>query len=110
MSGSQWITIILLGGIMGLLGQGVRAAMGMQKLKEESEAAGHSAEGGFRSNMFLSSLLTGFVAGALASFTVEFKDTSKIEVAQLMGMFAAGYAGTDFIENTAKRFLPRTGG
>lgn len=108
MTGEQWIITILLGGIAGLVGQGIRGALGMQKMRELSEASGQSAEAGFNPKMFLSSLLIGFTAGAMASFTLEFDSSGTIDMKTILVLVAAGYAGTDFIEGTAKRILPRS--
>ena len=106
MTGEQWIITILLGGIAGFVGQGIRGALGLQKLRERTLASGQSAEAGFSSRMFLSSLLIGFTSGALASFTLDVSQDGVVDIKVVLAMVAAGYAGTDFIEGTAKRILP----
>jgi hypothetical protein len=76
---------LIAGGMLGMIGQGVRAVAGLKKMLD----AGTMAD--FRPSILLVSLLIGFIAGALA-----FLASGSTETA--VAFVAAGYAGTDFIE------------
>jgi len=104
MSVVQWLMIILLGGVMGTIGQGIRTVVGIKKLNENMAQAGKSLREGFEGATLVVSLLIGFIAGALAAIMLVGDDT--VERDLLMGLLAAGYAGTDFIEGFARRYLP----
>lgn len=98
---------IVLGGLLGLVGQGIRALIGLKKLQEEAAATGQSAEQLFVGSKLLISLFTGFVAGAVASLLVDkFSDQmSKPEDQKrlIALLIAGGYAGTDFLEGALSR-------
>jgi len=100
----EWLMIILLGGVMGAIGQGIRVVIGIKKLHEDMAKDGKTLGDGFRGTTLVVSLLIGFIAGALAAITLVEGD--KVERELLMGLLAAGYAGTDFIEGFMRKYLP----
>lgn len=100
----EWLMIILLGGVMGMIGQGIRTVVGLKKLQDSISQTGQSFRDSFETNRLTVSLLIGFIAGALAAITLVRGDTVQVEL--LMGLLAAGYAGTDFIEGFARKYLP----
>jgi predicted chitinase len=96
------LTTLLLCGLMGLLGQGARAAIGLKNMTA-SAAAAPNQQSEFNAAYLLVSLMIGFLAGVLAGLAVGLAHLIKINLADiklLLGIAVAGYAGADFIENT----------
>ena len=110
---------LLLCGLLGLVGQGIRVIVGLKKLYEEAETAAAAKVAttettltpaatnevfnqNFDVRQIWLSLFIGFIAGCLASVVVE--DLSSTEAR--LGVIASGYAGTDFIEGVLKKLLP----
>src|SRR5215813_9570125 len=54
---------ILLAGLMGMLGQGVRAIIGLKTMVDDANAQGVSSADLFRAARLLVSLMIGFIAG-----------------------------------------------
>ncbi len=99
----KWITYIALGGLLGVLGQGIRVIIGLKKLKDKATEESVSFAQLFETSTLVVSLFIGFIAGALASLAlVETIPSRQV----LLGFMAAGYAGTDFIEGFVKKYLP----
>lgn len=113
MTASDWLTLLALGGLVGLLGQGVRAIGGLKKVHDQSSQQGLDFADMFDGNQLLVSLLIGFIAGALAMVgLVASKDVGHgvaIEGKTILALLAAGYAGADFIEAFMKKYLPGNG-
>jgi hypothetical protein len=107
MSVTDWINVLLLGGMLGALGQGVRAVIGLKKVNDQAALEGRKMKDMVEASTLIISLLIGFIAGALAIIGIV--DTSapvapdKELVLTLLG---AGYAGTDLIEGFIKKYLP----
>jgi uncharacterized membrane protein YeaQ/YmgE (transglycosylase-associated protein family) len=94
----HWLLAIAVGALFGALGQGVRTIPGTYKRSEKGE--------GFSLQVLLLSLLVGAVAGVLASlFLVTEINANTIAFSPLLGLMAAGYAGADFIEGFAGRWM-----
>jgi predicted chitinase len=109
MTGNGSILVnLLLCGLMGLLGQGVRAAVG---LKSAATLSGGVAtqQSTFDAAYFGLSLMIGFIAGVLAGLGLDIATFNAADTKVLLGIAAAGYAGADFIENTFTRLLPGLG-
>jgi predicted chitinase len=105
---SSVLSILLLCGLMGLLGQGARAAVGL-KTMTTSAASAPTQQTEFNAAYLLISLMIGFIAGILAGLAVglsHFKQINLDDAKVLIGIAVAGYAGTDFIENTLSIFIP----
>src|SRR6516162_1295131 len=103
---------LLLFGLMGLLGQGVRAAVGL-KSAATLTAGIPTQQSQFNAAYFFLSLMIGFIAGILAGLGLmaASKDLTTFhpELSTLLGIAAAGYAGADFIENTFTHLIPGIG-
>jgi hypothetical protein len=114
---------LLLYGLLGLIGQSIRVIIGLSKLKQEADARSQESKvkaandsnvapktpqaiynGLFDGSQLGLSLLIGFVAGCLASFTRD--ENAPINREVQLAIIAAGYAGTDFIEGAFKKVLP----
>ncbi len=102
------LSTLLLCGLMGLLGQGARAAIGLKNMTVAA-AATPNQQSEFNAAYLLFSLMIGFIAGIIAGFAVGLTGLIKINLADikvLLGIAVAGYAGADFIENTLSIIIP----
>ncbi len=104
---------ILLGSILGIIGQGIRVFVGLKKAQQEAEATRKnlSFDQWFDSKQLITSMLIAFVIGGVAG-TIEiyyFLTTGATEVTlnEVEVIILAGYAGTDVIEGfISSRKLP----
>jgi predicted chitinase len=102
------LSILLLCGLMGLLGQGARAAVGL-KTMTTAAASAPNQQTEFNAAYLMISLMIGFIAGVIAGLAVglsHFKQIDLNDAKVLIGIAVAGYAGTDFIENTLSIIIP----
>lgn len=97
---------ILCGGLLGMVGQGMRAVAGLKKSSDAATSAGQSLGDVFDGRALLISLLIGFVAGALAMLTAAWPGPLDVSRSLLATVVAAGYAGSDFIEAFLKTAAP----
>lgn len=96
------IMTVMLGGVLGMLGQALRVVVGLKKVHDESGEAGKPFAEVFNSSRLILSLLVGFVAGALTLlFDEGVVKTVRMETVGLL--LAAGYAGTDATEALMRR-------
>jgi putative chitinase len=100
---------LILAGLLGMVGQGVRAVAGIKKMGDEAQAKGVSPSAMFSPGWFLVSLAIGFIAGVIAALSLGLSKLLKSpdDFQLLLGIAAAGYTGTDFVEAFSSRF---TGG
>jgi len=105
LTASAWLVLIALGGLMGMLGQGIRVIVGLKKAQDLAHQQGKTLAEKFEPSTLLVSLLIGFIAGALASLALS-KVNETISPQLLIGFMGAGYAGTDFIEGFIRKYLP----
>ena len=100
---NQILLALLLGGLMGMIGQGVRAVGGLKKMKDDAQSQGVAPQDLFDANRFVVSLMIGFIAGVLAASTMLKKliAITVDDVTLLLGLAAAGYAGADIVESFA---------
>jgi esterase/lipase superfamily enzyme len=92
---------LLVGGLVGLLGQTVRAIGGLRKLSKEAQRISVPAAELFSTSRFFLSLFGGFVVGMIAAIEVGVHSFMPIEPHYqivLLGIAAAGYVGMDLIE------------
>lgn len=107
------VMLVLLGGLLGCVGQGLRVIVGLKKINEQAGEQTKAFRDIFDGRVLLISLLIGFVAGALAIIALDATtDTAARRAGEtlrgyLMPVMAAGYAGTDFIEGFVKKYLPK---
>src|SRR5438876_2150264 len=105
---NQVLLALLLSGFMGLLGQGIRAAIGL-KSAATLAAGAPSQQSQFDAAYFILSLMIGFTAGVLAGIGIGLDQVIAVDATHmktLLGIAAAGYAGADFIENAFTRLIP----
>lgn len=111
MTPEQVIEKILLGGLLGLLGQGIRMAIGLKKLSDAN--AQKSDKEDLNGGRLMVSLFIGFVAGALYVLVNGFDTKPDVEDGHYIGnqfiftVIAAGYAGSDFIEGLFNTYIAK---
>ena len=107
MGTTDWVLSLILGGILGMIGQGIRVVAGLKKVNDQASAEGKTFGSLFQSSTLGLSLLIGFIAGALAIIGVTGNAGSPNLTKELIvTIIGAGYAGTDFIEGFIKKSLP----
>lgn len=111
MDAQQWIIQLLLGGFLGMVGQGIRVVAGLKKVNDQALLQKKPFGELFETSTLLVSLLIGFVAGALAVIALS-GDSRPLQTNKqiILGLIGAGYAGTDFIEGFVKKYLPAGNG
>ena len=103
---------LLLGELMGMVGQGIRAVAGLKKLSDDAQSKGVSSQDLFITSRLVFSLLVGFIAGIIAAISIGLNKLIDIDLGNLSTLFgiaAAGYAGTDFIEAMAPTIVGAAG-
>ncbi len=107
---SQVFATILLGGLIGLFGQGIRAVVGLKTMVDYASDQRVSEQDLFNAARILISLVIGFLAGIAATLILGIKtlmDSANAgDLHSLLGIAAAGYAGTDAIEGFISKYLP----
>jgi hypothetical protein len=106
----QAFEILLLGGILGLFGQGSRAALGLKTLSDFANAPNPSQSDVFNAARFTISLSIGFLAGIAAALSYMFAggDVVNITGKSLLAFAAAGYIGTDAIESFFVKYFDKS--
>ena len=94
---SELVMKLVLGGILGMVGQGLRAISGLKKVHDSATQSQKDFSALFQPSQLVVSLLIGFIAGVLAVLTIEMPEDG-VDKSTLFLLLGAGYAGTDFIE------------
>jgi len=94
---------IVLGVILGAVGQGARAVIGIKKAADEAAANEKKIDEWFDWKRFLFSIVIGAIAGCLAAILLL---DAPVNQELMLGLVAAGYAGTDFIEGLISKYTP----
>lgn len=113
----RWIILIILGGLLGMVGQGIRLAAGMKKLNDEAAAKEVELRSLLHPSRIVITLVIGFVAGALGAIGLVSGDVASgagagvresgtLQAVTIVTLIGIGYAGTDFIE----AFMSKHGG
>ncbi|AOF89691.1 hypothetical protein [Sinorhizobium sp. RAC02] len=113
MAVAEVLGAVFLGGVMGLIGQGARTVIGLKKLHDENAAKGPNEQDSFIASRLVISLFIGFIAGVAAALLLDLGKLAAITVNDidlLLGLAAAGYAGTDIIEAFVARLPTPAGG
>jgi hypothetical protein len=106
-SAYEWLQLISLGGLSGMLGQGARTLIGFKKLHDVASAASGVSDM-IAADRLLVSLATGFIAGGLAAVTTiqNLQGLQNVALEQILAFAGAGYVGADFIEGLISRVAP----
>ncbi len=125
MNGYNWLGLVLLGGVMGALGQGIRAGLGFKKLRDDVGDDGAAFSARFSPSRFYTSIFLGFVVGAVTAFYLTDEsgtlsvagaqtpngtpanpeNKELVDKATLIALMVAGYAGVDAFEGLANKFI-----
>ena len=104
------LAALLLFGLLGLLGQGIRAVVGLKNAGALNTNT-PSNQSVFSAAYLLVSLMIGFIAGTMAGIALRLQDLTKIDQSswqELLGIMASGYVGADFVENTFNLIMQGT--
>ena len=91
------LTVLLLSGLMGMVGQGARTVVGLKKLSDWTSTTPGQSDVFDASRVFVG-LMIGFVAGVAAGLSMGIKTDTAMDTSVLMGLSASGYLGCDVIE------------
>jgi hypothetical protein len=108
MAPSVLLEMLLLGGVMGLLGQGARTVIGLKSMTDDAKALGVNPSDLFQAARLLTSLMIGFLVGLAAALVFLSRATGgdpSIDWHILLGFASAGYMGTDFLEGFISKYL-----
>lgn len=108
MSATEWVMQFLVGGLFGMLGQGLRVVVGLKKLNDRALQAGLPFTELFKPSSLIVSLLIGFIAGVLGILTANL-NLQAITRENIMLLVGVGYTGADFIEGFVRKTLPGGG-
>ena len=106
---AYWITLTLLGGYLGSLGQSLRIVVGLKKAKMTAVQLNLPLTAVMDGRLLLRSLMTGFASGALTLLVLNDADLhdalGRVELSSGLVMVAvvAGYVGADLFEGLVKR-------
>jgi len=103
------INEILLGGLLGVLGQGIRMAVGLNKLHTSNvtKALNNEDADNFSVSRLILSIFIGFIAGAIALLIKGGSITDANKTEYIFAIMAAGYSGADFIEGIFKTYISK---
>ncbi len=107
------LEVILMGGVLGTAGQGLRAIVELKKANETKSATTPSVANVYITSQLIFSLLVGFVIGVVTTLILGVANIANFDFTQptqignpLLTLLLAGYAGTDAVEGFVTRFLP----
>jgi len=93
------LSYLLLGGLLGVVGQGIRVMVGLKKKYDESLRSNKKWKDIFDAKQLWISLLIAFLIGIIAGVLGVINYVGKeINKEFLLTIIGIGYAGTDFIE------------
>lgn len=108
------INNVLAGGLLGMLGQGIRIAVGLKKLNDSNNvqlAQGNAQENFSTSRMFIS-IFIGFAAGAIGMLIkgASLAKDGNFDTQSIVTIMAIGYSGADFIEGVFNTYINKPAG
>lgn len=104
MDAGTLVMTLLVGGILGMVGQGIRAIVGLKKVSDAAKEAGKGMGEEFKPATLVVSLVIGFVAGVLGIVSLDMGDEGVVDKATILTLLGIGYAGTDFIEGFIRKY------
>ncbi|MFC5473736.1 hypothetical protein [Paraherbaspirillum soli] len=103
----NWLFAILLSGLLGAVGQGIRVISGLKKLSDEAAITQKKFSDLFSAPRFGISMLIGFAAGAIGFLSLNVDPAATLNHQQIVTLLGIGYAGADFIEAFMNKELPK---
>lgn len=107
MDAANALQYILLGALLGMIGQGARVVVGLKKSMEGAKQGSKgpaSRREWFDLSRLLISLVLGAIAGAIAIVVTQEPHIGK---GMMLGIMGAGYSGADFIEGFMTKNMPK---
>lgn len=105
---SNVLTILVLGGVAGMVGQGIRAVIGLKKAGYLQLETMDNAKV-FNASYLILTLMIGFIAGVISIIIAGLDNfVNNIETDKLLAIVAAGYSGVDLIEGSFNSIIKRT--
>jgi hypothetical protein len=105
---AQVLITLIIGGLMGLLGQGTRAIIGLKGVADSTHSPHPNQNDVFVAARLYFSLMVGFLVGVAAALIYLSQSPSEMSITDwhvLLGFAASGYLGTDFLEGFVSNFL-----
>jgi hypothetical protein len=104
-SPSDFLTVIILGAILGMVGQGIRVLVGLKKVYDEAVKIQKPVDDLLEYKQLALSLFIGLSVGAIAGVLAAVNNIGgDITKSVIISFIASGYAGTDFIEGFIKKY------
>jgi hypothetical protein len=106
----EYMSALILGGILGMIGQGLRVIVGLKKLYDALEMTTDGGPSKFDSRRLWLSLFIGFIAGSfgmILKIDYEAVSTMVMNKEFMISIVAIGYMGVDFIEGVMKNYLAK---
>ncbi|MCX6232926.1 MAG: hypothetical protein NTZ33_15460 [Bacteroidetes bacterium] len=98
------LIIILLGAILGMVGQGLRVVVGIKKIGDEAIRTGQEQKELIKTQQLVLSLFIASAVGAIAGVLAAVGSADlAFTKSTIFAFIAAGYAGTDFIEGFIRK-------
>ncbi len=98
------LIIIILGAILGMVGQGLRVVVGIKKIGDVATEKGLDQKDLIKTQQIVLSLFIAFAIGAIAGVLAAVGSTDiAFSKSTIVAFIAAGYAGTDFIEGFIRK-------
>lgn len=98
------LIIIVIGAILGAVGQGIRVIVGLKKVSDAAVAKNVATKDLMEYKQLALSLVIGFAIGAIAGVIAAVSSTNlQLSKTVIFTFLGAGYAGTDFIEGFIKK-------
>jgi hypothetical protein len=95
-------TIVGLGLLCGLIGQGLRILVGLYK----SWCTTGASSSYWSSRRVIITLVAGAVIGVLATYSINWGE--EVEAGEVVGYVAIAYAGVDLLEGLMTRYFPKS--
>lgn len=105
------IQSVIAGGLLGMLGQGIRIAVGLKKFNDNNTAQvaqGNTPEE-FKPGRMVISIFIGFVAGAIGMIVkgASLSTNGDYSTESIITIIAVGYSGADFIEGVFSTYMSK---
>ena len=98
------LVLIILGAILGMVGQGLRVVVGIKKLGDQASNEKKDQKNLFETQQLVLSLIIAFAVGAIAGVLAAVTNiNTEFSTSLIFTFIAAGYAGTDFIEGFMRK-------
>lgn len=107
MDPAAFLEILILGALMGMLGQGARAVIGLKGMADDAKAQGLSPNDLFEVGRLLTSFLIGIIVGLASAlvYCIDGGTAAQLTSHYLVAWAAAAYAGTDALEGFISQYL-----